>query len=209
MANKIASDRRVLPASIADRSDHDGDDYRPACYSERIQCEPRTGLEDGWMDGIITSWGRILAGYKPSLSIEITRECPLRCPGCYAYGEDHLGGHDASPASRFQGAGADRRRAGPDRSPQAAPCFDRWRRTACALPRARRVLLSLSARGLLHAGRHERGAADSNRLGLTAHLSVVVSIDGLQAEHDVRRAPATYDRILKHIVGQPSSCTAR
>jgi sulfatase maturation enzyme AslB (radical SAM superfamily) len=31
---------------------------------------------------------------------------------------------------------------------------------------------------------------------------VVVSIDGLPAEHDVRRAPATYDRILKHIVGQ-------
>jgi sulfatase maturation enzyme AslB (radical SAM superfamily) len=32
-------------------------------------------------------------------------------------------------------------------------------------------------------------------------LTVVVSIDGLQPEHDLRRAPATYDRILKHIVG--------
>ncbi len=30
-------------------------------------------------------------------------------------------------------------------------------------------------------------------------LNVVVSIDGLQPEHDVRRAPATYDRILKNI----------
>jgi sulfatase maturation enzyme AslB (radical SAM superfamily) len=30
---------------------------------------------------------------------------------------------------------------------------------------------------------------------------VVVSIDGLQPEHDVRRTPATYDRILKHIEG--------
>jgi sulfatase maturation enzyme AslB (radical SAM superfamily) len=29
----------------------------------------------------------------------------------------------------------------------------------------------------------------------------VVSIDGLQPEHDERRKPATYDRILKHIVG--------
>ena len=29
---------------------------------------------------------------RPALSIEITRECPLRCPGCYAYGDDHLGG---------------------------------------------------------------------------------------------------------------------
>src|SRR5919107_676719 len=44
------------------------------------------------MDGIVQSWGRILTGYTPSLSIEITRECPLHCPGCYAYGEDHLGG---------------------------------------------------------------------------------------------------------------------
>ncbi len=41
---------------------------------------------------MITAWGRILRGYRPSLSIEITRECPLRCPGCYAYGDDHLGG---------------------------------------------------------------------------------------------------------------------
>ena len=32
-------------------------------------------------------------------------------------------------------------------------------------------------------------------------LQVVVSIDGLQPEHDVRRTPATYDRILKHIAG--------
>jgi sulfatase maturation enzyme AslB (radical SAM superfamily) len=32
-------------------------------------------------------------------------------------------------------------------------------------------------------------------------LSIVVSFDGLQPEHDLRRTPATYDRILKHIVG--------
>ena len=33
-----------------------------------------------------------LRAATPNLSIEITRECPLRCPGCYAYGDDHLGG---------------------------------------------------------------------------------------------------------------------
>jgi MoaA/NifB/PqqE/SkfB family radical SAM enzyme len=33
-------------------------------------------------------------------------------------------------------------------------------------------------------------------------LQVVVSIDGLQPEHDLRRAPATYERILKNIEGQ-------
>src|SRR3954447_24711903 len=44
------------------------------------------------MEGIVSAWGRILRGIRPSLSIEITRECPLRCPGCYAYGDEHLGG---------------------------------------------------------------------------------------------------------------------
>ena len=33
-------------------------------------------------------------------------------------------------------------------------------------------------------------------------LHLVVSVDGLPPEHDRRRAPATYDRILKHIAGQ-------
>src|SRR5215210_1202730 len=51
-----------------------------------------TQAAGGIMDWVVQSWGRILAGYTPSLSIEITRECPLRCPGCYAYGSEHLGG---------------------------------------------------------------------------------------------------------------------
>jgi sulfatase maturation enzyme AslB (radical SAM superfamily) len=31
------------------------------------------------------------------------------------------------------------------------------------------------------------------------NLQLVVSVDGLQAEHDVRRKPATYERILRNI----------
>src|SRR5690349_2942791 len=50
---------------------------------------PRQSLDAGKM---LTGFGRLLRGYSPLLSIEITRECPLRCPGCYAYGDDHLGG---------------------------------------------------------------------------------------------------------------------
>ena len=42
---------------------------------------------------LVQAWGRILTGYRPNLSIEITKECPLRCPGCYAYGDEHLGGN--------------------------------------------------------------------------------------------------------------------
>ena len=40
---------------------------------------------------VVQAWGRILSGRTPSISIEITRECPLRCPGCYAYEDGHLG----------------------------------------------------------------------------------------------------------------------
>src|SRR5580704_8978434 len=41
---------------------------------------------------ILGAWAAILSGRAPSLSIEITKECPLRCPGCYAYDAAHLGG---------------------------------------------------------------------------------------------------------------------
>jgi organic radical activating enzyme len=41
---------------------------------------------------VLRAWNTILRGRRPSLSIEVTRECPLRCPGCYAYEDAHLGG---------------------------------------------------------------------------------------------------------------------
>src|SRR5438477_12633671 len=40
---------------------------------------------------LLAAWRCVLVGSVPMLSIEITRECPLSCPGCYAYGETHLG----------------------------------------------------------------------------------------------------------------------
>jgi MoaA/NifB/PqqE/SkfB family radical SAM enzyme len=155
------------------------------------------------MDGIIHSWGRILGGYKPSLSIEITRECPLRCPGCYAYGDDHLGGSTTLRQLRdFKGqALVDGVHALIDRhkplhiSIVGGEPLVRYRELETLLPQ-------LSARGL-----HVQVVTSAVRpIPITwasiPRLSVVVSIDGLPAEHDVRRAPATYDRILKHIVGQ-------
>src|SRR6266568_4075441 len=41
---------------------------------------------------VLQAWKKILKGEQPSLSIEVTKECPLRCPGCYAYDPAHLGG---------------------------------------------------------------------------------------------------------------------
>src|SRR5512138_1938347 len=50
---------------------------------------PRQSLDAG---KLLAGFGRLLRGYRPLLSIEITKECPLRCPGCYAYEAGHLGG---------------------------------------------------------------------------------------------------------------------
>src|SRR5688500_10961817 len=44
------------------------------------------------MKQVLLAWRQMLGGSLPFLSIETTRECPLSCPGCYAYGTDHLGG---------------------------------------------------------------------------------------------------------------------
>src|SRR6267142_671703 len=41
---------------------------------------------------LLRGWKSILVGRPPVLSIELTKECPLQCPGCYAYGDEHLGG---------------------------------------------------------------------------------------------------------------------
>src|SRR5262249_34824361 len=153
-------------------------------------------------EGIFAAWGRILSGYTPALSIEITRECPLRCPGCYAYGDDHLGGDVTLREVRdFKGqelidgviALVDRHRPLHVSIVGGEPLV-RYRELSTILP-------MLSRRGL-----HSQLVTSAVRetpqewIGLR-RLSIVVSIDGLQPEHDARRTPATYDRILKHIVG--------
>jgi MoaA/NifB/PqqE/SkfB family radical SAM enzyme len=154
------------------------------------------------MEGIIAAWGRILTGYTPALSIEITRECPLRCPGCYAYGDDHLGGEITLRTVRdFKGqelvdnfmALVDQHRPLHVSIVGGEPLV-RYRELNTILPLlAERgihaQLVTSAVREIPAEWRHIR------------RLSIVVSIDGLQPEHDVRRAPATYDRILKHIAG--------
>jgi MoaA/NifB/PqqE/SkfB family radical SAM enzyme len=154
------------------------------------------------MEWIIPAWGRILAGYAPALSIEITRECPLHCPGCYAYGDDHLGGDLTLREVRdFKGqelidgvlALVDRQRPLHVSIVGGEPLV-RYRELTTILP-------LLSKRGI-----HTQLVTSAVReipaefRGIP-HLTIVVSIDGLQPEHDVRRTPATYDRILKHIAG--------
>jgi MoaA/NifB/PqqE/SkfB family radical SAM enzyme len=155
------------------------------------------------MEGIIPAWGRILRGYRPALSIEITRECPLRCPGCYAYGDEHHGG-DVTHRQVHDYKGqelVDRVLALVDAekplhvSIVGGEPLVRYRELQEILPK-------LAARG-----KYVQVVTSAVRpipieWASIPRLQLVVSIDGLQPEHDRRRTPATYDRILKHIVGQ-------
>ena len=154
------------------------------------------------MEGLMRAWGKILAGYRPSLSIEITRECPLRCPGCYAYGDDHLGG---GPTLRQL---ADRK--GQELIDGLLEVVDHYNPLHVSLvggePLVRFreldvVLPRLSQRGLYVQVVTSAVRPIPVAWASIPRLQVCVSIDGLQPEHDVRRTPATYDRILKHIEG--------
>lgn len=154
------------------------------------------------MEGIITAWGRILRGYRPALSIEITRECPLRCPGCYAYGDEHLGGGvTLRQVSDYKGQELiDRTLALVDEhrplhvSIIGGEPLVRFRELTAILPQ-------LAARGIYTQVVTSAVRPLPIEWAKIPRLQLVVSIDGLQPEHDVRRTPATYDRILKHIAG--------
>jgi MoaA/NifB/PqqE/SkfB family radical SAM enzyme len=152
---------------------------------------------------IIQAWGKILRGDQPSLSIEITRECPLRCPGCYAYEDGHLGGGqtlrqliDHKGQALVDGVLEIVDRLKPlHLSIVGGDPLVRYREVETLLPQlfARGIHVQLVTSAFRTLG---EGWADMPL------LHVAVSIDGLQPEHDVRRAPATYERILKNIAGQ-------
>ena len=151
---------------------------------------------------IVRAWGRVLSGYRPNLSIEITRECPLRCPGCYAYGDEHLGG-----AVTLRGL-ADYK--GDELVHRFMGLVDRHKPLHLSIvggePLVRyreldRILPQLAERGIYTQLVTSAVRPIPSAWAQVPRLQLVVSIDGLQAEHDARRAPATYDRILRHIDG--------
>ena len=159
---------------------------------------------------LIPAWGRILRGQKPFLSIEITKECPLTCPGCYAYSPNHLGDagslrqlRDAKGEDLVAGVLSVVRRFRPLHvSIVGGEPLVRYRELDVLLPKLQHMgvevmLVTSAVRPIPEAWRHLSG------------LCLAVSIDGLQPEHDKRRAPATYERILKHIEGHRATihCT--
>ena len=155
------------------------------------------------MNGVLSSWGKILRGYKPCLSIEITRECPLTCPGCYAYNPEHLGGSillreliDLRGKDLVDGILETVKIHKPLHvSIIGGEPLVRFRELNEVLPQ-------LASKGVLTQVVTSAVRPIPMEWMIIPHLQVSVSIDGLQPDHDVRRKPATYERILKHIEGR-------
>ena len=151
---------------------------------------------------LLRAWTRILSGRAPSLSIEITKECPLRCPGCYAFDAAHLGSStQLRQLSDFKGDElvakvleyVDEQKPVHVSLVGGDPLV-RYRELAMLLPQ-------LDSRGI-----HTQVVTSAFRVIPSEwmqykKLTVAVSIDGLQPEHDARRKPATYKRILENIKG--------
>ena len=152
---------------------------------------------------VLQAWANILSGRVPSISIELTRECPLRCPGCYAYEEDHLGipGVTLRQLADYKGSAL---------VEGTLRLIDEHRPLHVSLvggdPLVRfreleQLLPELERRGI-----HVQLVTSAFRQipvrwNALSRLNIVVSVDGLPPEHDVRRKPATYERILKSIAG--------
>ena len=149
---------------------------------------------------VLHAWSRILAGHAPNLSIEITKECPLRCPGCYAFDPAHLGGDSQlRELSDFRGD---------ELVTKTLALIDRHKPLHVSIvggdPLVRyreldQLIPQIDARGI-----HTQVVTSAFRVipaewAKYKRLNIVVSIDGLAPEHDVRRKPATYERILKNI----------
>lgn len=149
---------------------------------------------------VLHAWARILAGRAPSLSIEITKECPLLCPGCYAFDAAHLGGTtQLHQLSDFKGEELVSRVLVliDEHKPLHVSLVGgdplvRYRELELLLPEIERR--GVHTQVVTSAFREIPGAWTSFK-----KLNVVVSVDGLQPEHDARRKPATYGRILRNI----------
>ena len=151
---------------------------------------------------IFRAWTRILRGHRPLLSIEITSECPLRCPGCYAYEPEHLGALGPLRTTvDFKGK---------DLIERILALVHRYRPIHISIvggePLVRFRELNILLPKLSSMGIEVQLITSAVRpipasWAQIRDLHLVVSVDGLETDHNRRRAPATYERILKNISG--------
>jgi len=152
---------------------------------------------------LLASWGKILSGRAPMLSIEVTRECPLHCPGCYAYNDGHVGeSRNLRDLSDLRGGAlvdgvlalVEQHRPLHVSLVGGEPLI-RHRELSCILPQlGARGIISMVVTSAVIPIPREWMALPRNR--------VAVSVDGLPEHHDERRSPATYERILENIQGR-------
>ncbi len=151
---------------------------------------------------IFAAWGRILRGYRPFLSVEITKQCPLKCPGCYAYDSGHLNnGRSIRELTEWRGEELVNRVLALIRKSHplhisivGGEPLIRHRELTELLRRLESTGIEVQIVTSAALPIPEQWAGFSN-------LHLVVSVDGLMPDHDLRRAPATYDRILRNIAG--------
>jgi len=151
---------------------------------------------------LLAAWRSILTGSTPMLSIELTRECPLSCPGCYAYGENHLGGPvTLRNLTDYRG----------DELVERIVRLVRQHRPlhlslVGGEPLVRHRELSRLLPILSEIGVHTMVVTSAvipipKEWMTIPRVRLTVSVDGLPEHHDVRRKPATYERILQNIAG--------
>jgi MoaA/NifB/PqqE/SkfB family radical SAM enzyme len=127
----------------------------------------------------------------------------LRCPGCYAYEDGHLGGgvtlrdlRDLRGKALVDGVLTLVAKQRPVHvSIVGGEPLVRHRELSRILPELSRQKIEtlVVTSGVIPI------PGEWNQL---RHVRIAVSIDGLREEHDVRRAPATYERILQNIAGR-------
>ncbi len=127
----------------------------------------------------------------------------MRCPGCYAYDAAHLGGGgntlhqlvDYKEDALVKGV---------------LQIVDEYHPLHLSLvggdPLVRYRELEVLLPKLDHRGIHVQIVTSAFRQipkhwATLPKFNLVVSVDGLQPEHDARRKPATYERILKNLEG--------
>jgi len=151
---------------------------------------------------LLAAWKSILGGSAPMLSIEVTRECPLNCPGCYAYGEGHLGGAiNLRNLSDYRGdelvdgiVRLVKRHRPLHVSLVGGEPLVRHRELSRVLP----ILSKMNVHTLVVTSAVIPIPSEWMNI---PRVRVTISVDGLPEHHDVRRKPATYERILKNIAG--------
>ena len=166
---------------MASRVERTGDGWQQACTSRCVTKRQ-----------VFPAWGQILRGRKPFLSIEITRQCPLKCPGCYAFSPGHVASvSDLTGDALVEGVLELKRRLRPVHiSIVGGEPLVRYRELNTLLP----LLADVEVQVVTSAVRPIPAEWAGYR-----HVHLAVSVDGLPAEHDRRRAPATYERLLRHI----------